>query len=230
VACLSGRTAAYRRSVLLPLLPRLVDERFLGRRCVAGDDGRLTWLVLSAGHRTVHQETALAWTMMPDTARGFFAQRIRWSRNSYRCYLRAIAAGWLFRQPLITRVSVLQGLLAPVSLSVGFGFALAALVRGHVVAVAAWAVWIMVGRGVRAFDHLRANPRNLALVPFMTGLILGAFTLIKLYTFWTMNRQAWITRTDDSAVAEGQGAGTLTGGHLAPWMTDVEPALQAAGD
>src|SRR3546814_17538689 len=28
----------------ISLLPRLEDERFLGRECVAGDDGRLTWL------------------------------------------------------------------------------------------------------------------------------------------------------------------------------------------
>ena len=46
VACLSGRTAAYRRAAILPLLRELENEYFLGRRCDAGDDGRLTWLVL----------------------------------------------------------------------------------------------------------------------------------------------------------------------------------------
>jgi cellulose synthase/poly-beta-1,6-N-acetylglucosamine synthase-like glycosyltransferase len=228
VSCLSGRTAAYRRSVLLPLLPELVDERFLGRRCVAGDDGRLTWLVLREGHRTVHQETALAWTMMPDTARGFLSQRVRWSRNSYRCYLRAISRGWLFRQPLITRISVLQGLLAPLSLTVGYGFALAALVRGHLVAVAIWVVWVMLGRGLRAFDHLRSNPRNLVLIPFMTALILVGFTVIKLFTFFTMNKQAWITRTDDQEIAEGQGVESLGGEAMARWSGAAEPSAALA--
>ncbi|MCX6462884.1 MAG: glycosyltransferase [Pseudonocardiales bacterium] len=90
VVCLSGRTAAYRRSVVLPLLPHLVDEYFLGRRCIAGDDGRLTWLVLAAGHRTVHQSSARALSMFPATFRGFCRQRLRWSRNSYRCYLTAL--------------------------------------------------------------------------------------------------------------------------------------------
>ena len=32
VACLSGRTAAYRRSAILPVLPALEHEIFLGRR------------------------------------------------------------------------------------------------------------------------------------------------------------------------------------------------------
>jgi N-acetylglucosaminyltransferase len=39
VACLSGRTAAYRRSAIIPLMPALEHEIFLGRECVAGDDG-----------------------------------------------------------------------------------------------------------------------------------------------------------------------------------------------
>ncbi len=35
VACLSGRTAAYHRSLLPPLLPSLEQEVFMGRECVA---------------------------------------------------------------------------------------------------------------------------------------------------------------------------------------------------
>ena len=46
-----GRTAAYRRVAVMPVLANLEDEFFLGRRCVAGDDGRLTWLVLAQGTR-----------------------------------------------------------------------------------------------------------------------------------------------------------------------------------
>jgi cellulose synthase/poly-beta-1,6-N-acetylglucosamine synthase-like glycosyltransferase len=228
VSCLSGRTAAYRRSVLLPVLPELVDEVFLGRRCIAGDDGRLTWLVLRSGWKCVHQHTALAWTMMPDTARAFLSQRVRWSRNSYRCYLTAIYKRWLFHQPMITRVSVLQSLLAPLSLCVGYGFTLFALIRGDLLVAGTWFAWVMVGRGLRAVDHLRHNPRNLMLVPFMTALILGGFTLIKAYTFLTMNKHAWITREADEAVAAGQAAATLEAGAMARWNHQSVPALQEA--
>lgn len=87
VACLSGRTAAYRRSVVLPVLNNLEYEFFLGRQCVSGDDGRLTWLVLASGYRTVHQATARTLSMFPDRLYAFLKQRLRWSRNSYRCYL-----------------------------------------------------------------------------------------------------------------------------------------------
>jgi cellulose synthase/poly-beta-1,6-N-acetylglucosamine synthase-like glycosyltransferase len=209
VSCLSGRTVAYRREPLMRVLPELKGETFWGRPCVSGDDGRLTWLILNEGLKTVYQQNAVAWTMMPDTARGFFMQRLRWARNSYRCYLRAIFRGWLFRQPMITRVSVLQGLLAPLSLTVGFAFAGLAIARGDWLATVVWLCWITCGRGVRAFDHLRHNPRNVALLPLMTFLILFVLTAIKYYTFFTMNRQAWVTRRQDRGVAEGQGAATV---------------------
>jgi hypothetical protein len=70
VSCLSGRTVAYRREPLLRVLPDLKGETFWGRQCVSGDDGRLTWLILNLGLKTVYQQNAVAWTMMPDTARG----------------------------------------------------------------------------------------------------------------------------------------------------------------
>ena len=54
--------------------------------------------------------------MFPDTFRAFVKQRVRWSRNSYRCYLTALAKGWLWRQPLVTQVTVLQILLTPVTM------------------------------------------------------------------------------------------------------------------
>ncbi len=68
----------------------LEHEFFLGLRCVSGDDGRLTWLVLASGYKTVRQSNARAMSMFPDTGCAFLKQRLRWSRNSYRCYLTAM--------------------------------------------------------------------------------------------------------------------------------------------
>jgi N-acetylglucosaminyltransferase len=221
VSCLSGRTVAYRNDILQKVLPGLLGETFLGRRCISGDDGRLTWLMLNEGYQAAFQSTALAWTMMPDTASGFFLQRIRWSRNCYRCYLRAIFKGWLFHQPWITRVSVLQGLLAPFSLTVGLVFTGLAISRGELLAVSVWSAWIVVGRGIRAFDHLRTHPRNILILPFMTVLIVFVMTALKYHTLFTMNKQAWMTRTDDDEVADGQAASTLSA-HVAELSGSVE--------
>ena len=203
VACLSGRTAAYRRSVILPLLPALEHENFLGRECVAGDDGRLTWLVLASGFRTLHQASAEADSMFPDSWGAFFRQRVRWSRNSYRCYLTALAQGWLWPQPLITQVTVLQVLLTPVTMGAAVFYTTIWAQSGGWITLAAALTWAVIGRGLRAFSHLRENPRDLAIAPLMTLLVAVIALPIKLWAAVSMNRQGWLTRTDTSRV-QGQ--------------------------
>src|SRR5207253_1161837 len=46
VPCISGRTAAYRRHAILPVLDEMEFETFWGKPCISGDEGRLTWLLL----------------------------------------------------------------------------------------------------------------------------------------------------------------------------------------
>lgn len=204
VACLSGRTAAYRRSVIRPLLPSLEHEVFLGRECIAGDDGRLTWLVLAAGYRTVHQDTAQADSMFPDELRAFVLQRIRWSRNSYRCYLTAVSHGWLWRQPFITQVTVLQVLLTPVSMGATVWYGTRFVGRGGLVALAVVLVWAVLGRALRATSHLTENPREIVLAPLLALVVAGIALPVKFWAMLTMNRQGWLTRGEGVRV-QGQG-------------------------
>jgi hyaluronan synthase len=210
VACLSGRTAAYRASAVRPVLENLEDEFFLGRRCVAGDDGRLTWLVLASGYRTVYQSTARALSMFPDRGRAFFKQRLRWSRNSYRTYLTAIWKGWLWRQPFITQLSVLQILLTPVTM----GFAMTYLVA-WVLHPQRWVAfiavgWLLAGRGLRGVSHLRERPGDLWLLPLVAVLTIIIALPIKTYAFLTMNKHGWLTRNAGQLGGDGQSAASLT--------------------
>ncbi|HVX21576.1 MAG TPA: glycosyltransferase [Acidimicrobiales bacterium] len=209
VPCLSGRTAAYRRALLTPMLPQLEHEVFLGRECVAGDDGRLTWLVLSTGHTTVQQSQAVAISMFPANLRGFVHQRTRWSRNSYRCYLTAIRHGWLWQQALITQITVLQILLTPVTMGVAV-FCLGRAVWIHTPAVAAlFVAWALVGRGIRGLSHLRQHPQDLPLLPVVMLTIVFISLPLKLYAMVTMNRQGWLTRQDNRLGGEAQTRATL---------------------
>ena len=210
VACLSGRTAAYRRSVITPLMPALEHEIFLGRECVAGDDGRLTWLVLAAGYRTVYQASAQADSMFPDSWAAFVKQRVRWSRNSYRTYLTALAQGWLWRQPLITQVTVLQILRHPADdgcrglLHRGLG--------DQRRPVGPWrSRW--GGRcsgagcgGCPTCGRTRATSRS---CPLMALVVAGIALPVKIWAAFTMNRHGWLTRTDAGRV-QGQGEITVS--------------------
>ncbi|GIG29382.1 glycosyltransferase [Cellulomonas marina] len=222
VACLSGRTAAYRRAAVVPVLDNLENEFFMGRRCIAGDDGRLTWLVLASGYRTVHQSSALALSMFPSSFRAFVKQRIRWSRNSYRCYLTAAGKGWLWRTPFVTKVTVLQILLTPVTMGITLGYLFFARIEGTVVSVLLAIAWVLLGRGIRGFSHLRRHPRDLVLLPLLTLVVILVALPIKLYAFVTMNKQGWLTRHADQTGGDGQTSASLQGREApAPRPADV---------
>jgi len=216
VICVSGRTAAYRRSVIVPLLANLEHEFFLGRRCIAGDDGRLTWLVLASGYKTVHQRSAKALSMFPSTFRAFVKQRIRWSRNSARTYLTALWKGWLWRVPFVSKVTVLQILLTPVTMGLTLGYLIFSRLEltwtGAAVAVA----WLLVGRGIRGYSHLSRHPQEILLLPLYALVVVLVALPIKTYAILTMNKQGWLTRRKDTVGGEGQSAATLDDGARTP--------------
>jgi N-acetylglucosaminyltransferase len=167
--------------------------------------------VLASGYKTVFQSTALAYSMFPSTFAAFVKQRVRWSRNSYRCYLTALWQGWLKQVPFVSKVTVLQILLTPVTM----GMALTYLafsrttpdLRGVITAV----VWLMAGRFVRSISHLWRHPQDLFLLPLVTAVVILISLPIKLYAIATMNKQGWLTRHADTVGGDGQSAESLTG-------------------
>jgi hyaluronan synthase len=212
VVCLSGRTAAYRRDAVLPVLENLEHEFFLGRRCIAGDDGRLTWLILASGYKTVHQDSARALSMFPSTFRAFCKQRIRWSRNSYRCYLTAAWKGWLWQVPLVSQLTVLQIIFTPVTMFAAVWYVVSSGFsdRGWQ-ALALSLTWVLLGRAIRSYSHLRRRPADILILPLVAVVIALVALPIKTYALLTMNKQGWLTRRADQVGGDGQGAATLAG-------------------
>jgi N-acetylglucosaminyltransferase len=209
VSLLSGRTAAYRREALLPVLPALLDETFLGRRCRSGDDGRLTWLVLNQGYRTTFQSTARVWTMMPATLAGFARQRVRHGRNDYRRYVTALRSGWLRRQPAVTRATLVQKLLEPFALALGCAMLVLALRGRDAESVVAWNVWLARGRGQIVRAELGRGPAALLRLIALAAVVVFVAAVIKWWAFASMARQGWGTRRADADVPDGQSSTTL---------------------
>lgn len=214
VACLSGRTVAYRRAAVMPALEHLEHEFFLGRLCISGDDGRLTWLTLASGYKTVYQSNARTLSMFPDSFRAFMKQRVRWSRNSYRCYLTAMWKGWLWRQPLICQLGVVQIMLTPVTMGIAL-FYLTLWFRHPQQYLATIAIaWLLLGRAVRGMSHLLRNPSDIIVLPLVAFLTIFIAVAVKSYALITMNKQGWLTRDADSLGGEGQSAASLTPSHV----------------
>ncbi|GGN84081.1 hypothetical protein GCM10010112_63070 [Actinoplanes lobatus] len=210
VSCLIGRTAAYRRSAIMPVLTDLEDEFFLGRRCDTGDDGRLTWLVLAQGYQTVHQSNAKVMSMFSSSFRAFVKQQVRWSRSSFRCGLTALWRGWFWRAPMPTKITVLQIVLTPITLGIMLGYLPFVRLELTAHSIVLVLIWSLFGRGIRHYSHLRRHPQEILLLPFAALVITFVLLPIKVYAFLTMNKQGWLTRTADSIGGEGQTAATLT--------------------
>ena len=161
--------------------------------------------------------------MFPATFRAFAKQRIRWSRNSYRCYLTAVWKGWLWRVPLVTKVTVLQILLTPVTMGITIGYMVFSRLEPDLAEHPP---------GRRLADDRPRHPRNLApaqasaeilLLPLVTLTVILIALPIKLYAFVTMNKQGWLTRSDDHDRRRGPGRGLA-----APARTQVQAHVRPA--
>jgi N-acetylglucosaminyltransferase len=209
VICVSGRTAAYRRSAVMPVLEHLEHEFFLGRRCIAGDDGRLTWLMLASGYTTRYQSTALATSMFPSSFSGFVKQRVRWSRNSYRTYLTAVAKGWVWRVPFVSQITLLQILLTPVTMAATLLYLVLSRMEYTWAGVGLAAGWVMATRLIRSASHLARKPGDLFLLPLVALVVIFISLPVKAYALVTMNKQGWLTRHEDQIGGDAQSAATL---------------------
>jgi cellulose synthase/poly-beta-1,6-N-acetylglucosamine synthase-like glycosyltransferase len=147
--------------------------------------------------------------MFPDTFSAFVKQRVRWSRNSYRCYLTAIGKGWLWKVPFVTKVTVLQILLTPVTMGLTLTYLAISRFEASWNGLAVVAAWLLLGRGVRGLSHLRRHPGDIFILPLFALVVIFIALPIKLYAFFTMNKQGWLTRTADSIGGEGQTSRTI---------------------
>ncbi|MGH9178476.1 MAG: glycosyltransferase family 2 protein [Acidimicrobiales bacterium] len=93
VTCASGCCAAYRRSVVLPLLEEWEFQTFLGRPATFGDDRALTNRILQ-NHRVVYQASARAETVVPEQLPKFFRQQLRWKKSWLRESLHVLRYFW----------------------------------------------------------------------------------------------------------------------------------------
>ncbi len=199
VSCLSGRTAIYRRDILMAIENDFMNERFLGVQCMSGDDKRLTSLTLAAGHRTVLQRSARVWSTFPDRFGPFLRQRIRWARNTWRSDLRALFGGWVWRYPFLA-FTMVDKAVASVTLLFSAGFMVVAVVGRRWDVAGVLALWWLISRSAKSLPHLERRPRDLFMMPafIMMGFLMAA---VKLWALATVRTQRWLTR--EVAVVDG---------------------------
>jgi len=209
VSCLSGRTAIYRRTLLLEISADFMNESFLGVPCMSGDDKRLTTLVLERGDLTYMQRSARVWSTFPGTPRKFVRQRLRWSRNTWRSDLRALSRTWVWRRHPFLAYTMLDKAVSSFTLLISPAFMTFAIVRADWFFVACLAAWWWISRAAKILPHLVRRPSSFFLVP---GFVLVSFVMavVKISALVTIRKQRWLTRevqVENGVVVRTQQAG-----------------------
>lgn len=83
VSCCPGCFSAYRKSCVLNVLDRWLNQKFLGRYCTYGDDRALTNYLLK-DYRILYDDEALATTIVPEKWGKYVRQQARWKRSWVR--------------------------------------------------------------------------------------------------------------------------------------------------
>lgn len=202
LSCLSGRTSFYRRKAILPFVDDMVNETFMGKQCIGGDDKRFTYLIEAEGYETRYQHEARVYTHGMTKMKNLFMQRIRWSRNTWRADLRAIGDGWVWKRPALGLFLVFDRFFAPFTLLVSLCFFILSIIYQLWVPAVILLVWWLFSRTVRLLPHLAYKPKDTVLVPTYI-LTTFALAIIKIYALLTLNRQDWITRQSAERAVKG---------------------------
>ena len=196
LVCLSGRTAFYRREIITPMLDQLVNEKFLGKPVISGDDKRLTYLVLAAGYKVAYQSNSHVYTPGMESLKAYLKQRLRWTRNGLRADLGAIFNGWPLKHPALLFFQIDKFLQAFVVILSPIYFFVSLYLQLWIAAGVIFCWWF-VSRAIKIHPYLSKNPKNIYILP---GYVIYSFFtgILKIYAFFTLNTQGWITRWDKS--------------------------------
>lgn len=84
VFCTSGAFSAYRSSIMAQILEPWRKQKFLGVECTYGEDRALANYILETGAGTVYQQTAVAFTKVPEKFINIMKMLVRWTRSNIR--------------------------------------------------------------------------------------------------------------------------------------------------
>lgn len=192
LSCISGRTGIYRRSAIVRLTKELVNEKFLGKNCISGDDKCLTNLIQRDGWKVKYVKKAIVYTPGFPDLKTYTKQQIRWTRNSWRADLTSVFSKWLWKNPFLA-FHTIDRFFQPFTLLLGPIFFIIAIYKGDWLVAGILLVWWFLSRSIKIFRHLTAHPKDILILPFYIAYNYF-LAVVKIFTLLTVDEQGWITR------------------------------------
>ena len=210
VGCLPGRAMAFSRSAIVrsmgPFLDKFLNDSFMGKRCITGDDRHLTSLILQSGYKAVFQDTTKVYTTVPNNWKQFLKMHLRWARSNQRETIKALL--WYVKKPPILALSFLADIIIP--------FLLFAVIAEGIINILwhinpvlitqgslydKFGLSILIGLcgmllslGLRQISHLKNRRQDIKYLPVWVFFVTFIMIPIRLAGFFTMWKQGWMTR------------------------------------
>ena len=211
VGCLPGRTIAFRRDILVRVMDKFMNEKFMGVFLEISDDRTLTNLTLKEGYRTVYQHTSLVYTDAPLKVKKLYKQQLRWARGSQYNTLRMLP--WMLGHAPLLALFMVMDIVLPFLLAgvIGGWIYRAAVGEGHNFYVAIlnefgmssgliWVVGLIVvssvlSMAIRQLRHLAERPSDFLRLPIFIITSTAFLMPIRLIGFFRMGHASgWGTR------------------------------------
>jgi hypothetical protein len=204
ICCLSGRTAAYRTSILRDpdFQWKFTHEFWLGKYLQhSGDDKFLTRWMHSHYWKTYVQacpEAELLSTFKNNSK--FLLQLLRWTRNTWRSDLRSIFIErhiWS-RHPYVAYTMV-DKFFNPLTLLAGPATVIYVMTKEGTglpswAILASYLVWLLLTRLIKYMPHFVRRPQDCIYIP--VWLVFNIyFVLLKVYCLFTLHVTDWGTRS-----------------------------------
>ena len=199
-----GAFTIYRGWLIRKVMPAYLGETFLGVPVTLGDDTALTTFALTFG-KVVHQPTAVAMNVYPETVPHHLKQWTRWMRAStirtfWRLrYLPLSCYGWwltawqqcAFLASVAVTIAIPLGWPATSHLAVAIGL----LLVSSPLALAA-----RLGKLKRSDQTCAQKLAGVALLPVAALWFLLVLRQIRFWGMATCYRQSWVTRVNGAEV------------------------------
>ena len=198
VLCTPGALSAYRKSVVMKVLPEWVNQKFMGRAANIGEDRAMTNLILRSGYHVHYQREAMVYTTSPITLSKLWKMMLRWARSNIRETL--VISRFVFgkfRQDgaIGIRINVLMGCM---NLTIGQVirlFGLSMLVYLPLVVGPKIVIGAAIGACAPGFFYLLRykNENAIWALPY-SFLWLTYLSWISFYALLTPHKTGWMTR------------------------------------
>ena len=226
VMCTPGALSAYRRDVVIGLLPEWLSQSFCGQPANIGEDRALTNMILREGHHVLFQQNAKVYTEVPVCYSDLCKMYLRWARGDVRetiAMSRFIFTPFRAGSMLGARINLLASWVAVTKINIIFLIVLGMIVLHPATLGINTAVGVVLSSSLAAVIYAW----KFGSFSSLWALVYGFYSFLLLswiqpYALITSHKSGWLTRQIKKGPAVRQQASSITGKVLLHSVKGVE--------